>query len=559
MRETILTALALLGLSALTGLAWWLPNRPLAGAAGLPAGRINAVSFAPFRPGESPLTRRFPTEAEADADLALLAPKVRAIRTYAAEEGNYDIAALAARHGLKLWLGLWLGSDRARNARELARGIAIARAWPGVIERVIVGNEVLLRHDLPAAELTADLDQVRASVPEPVTYADVWEFWRDNPGLAAHVDQVTVHLLPYWEDEPTGIDGAVAHVRAVYRQMQALFPGKPIIIGETGWPSEGRWRRDAAPSLVNQFVFLSRFMAAAAVDGFEYNLIEAFDQNWKAANEGTVGAHWGIWTVDRLPKFPPGLPVVNDPYWRWRAGASVGLGLLLAAVSGMRDRRGLALGVALGNALVFAWSGTVPMAFGVSLGVAAAVNLAGQGLLALLVLAAARGRLAGEPASAGVNAAGATASIRCLIRRGRLPPPAARLDVLAFVFTWTAAVLQILLVIDPRYRDFPTPVFAVPLVAIAARAALRDLPRGGGGREEAVLATVLIIGAAASAVQEGVLNRQSLIWNACALLLASPSGLRLLAPRRVRRPAVPEPAAAAATPSRPAIHPAHPR
>jgi len=99
----------------------------------------------------------------------------------------------------------------------------------------------------------------------------------------------------------------------------------------------------------------------------------------------------------------------------------------------------------------------------------------------------------------------------------------------------------------------------VPLVAIAARAALRDLPRGGGGREEAVLATVLIIGAAASAVQEGVLNRQSLIWNACALLLASPNGLRLLAPRRMRRPAVPEPAAAAATPSRPAIRPAHPR
>ncbi len=551
MRETILTALTLLGLSALTALAWWLPNRPLPGAAGLPGGRINAVSFAPFRPGESPLTGRFPTEAEVDADLALLAPRVRAIRTYAANEGKYDIAALAARHGLKLWLGIWLGQDRTRNARELARGIAIARAWPATIERVIVGNEVLLRRDLPPAELAADLDQVRASVPEPVTYADVWDFWQRNPGLAAHVDQVTVHLLPYWDDEPTGIDGAVAKVRAVYRQMRALFPDKKVIIGETGWPSEGRWRRDAAPSRVNQFVFLTRFIAAAAEDGFEYNLIEAFDQSWKAANEGTVGARWGLWTADRVAKFPPGLGVVNDPVWRWRAAASIGLGLLLAAVSGMRDRRGLALGAALGNALVFAWSGTVPIAFRIELGAAAAVNLAAQCILALLSMAAARGRLAGEPASAGVNAAGATEYLRCLIRRGRLPPPAERLDVLAFVFTWTAAVLQILLVIDPRYRDFPTPVFAVPLVAIAARAALRDLPRGGGGREEAVLAAVLIIGAAASVEQEGVLNRQSLIWNACALLLASPSCLRLLAPRRS--------AVAAATPSRPAIHPAHPR
>jgi hypothetical protein len=245
--------------------------------------------------------------------------------------------------------------------------------------------------------------------------------------------------------------------------------------------------------------------------------------------------------------------VVDDPYWRWRAAASIGLGLLLVAVGGLRDWRCLTLGVVLGNALVFAWSGTVPLAFGVGLGVAAAVNLAGQCLLAVLVMAAARGR----PALAGVNAAGATAYLRCLIRRGRLPPPSARLDVLAFVFTWTAAVLQILLVIDPRYRDFPTPTFAVPLVAIAARAALRELPRGGGGREEAVLAAVLIMGAAASAVQEGVLNRQSLIWNACALLLASPSCLRLLAPRRLARR--PEPAIAAATPRRPAIRPAHPR
>jgi exo-beta-1,3-glucanase (GH17 family) len=544
-RKLLLTVLVALGGAALTGLGWWLPNRPAAAGPRFPDGRLNAVSFAPFRPGQSPLTGRFPSAAEVAADLALLAPHVRAIRSYAAIEGDYDLPALAARQGLKLWLGIWLGQDRVQNGREIARGIAIARAWPGTVERVIVGNEVLLRRDLPPAELMADIDTVRAAVSVPVTYADVWEFWQRTPDIAAHVDAVTVHLLPYWEDTPTGIAGAVAQVRAVFRQMQARFPGKPVVIGETGWPSAGRWRRDAAPSRVNQASFVRRFVAAAVAEGFDYNLIEAFDQDWKAADEGTVGARWGLWTADRQAKFLGGGPVVEDPAWRWRALAAVGLGLLLAAAMLVADWRLAALGLALGNALVFAWAGTVPIAFLPGLRLAAAVNLPGQGLLAWLLLDTVRRRLAGEPASTAPNAAEATAHLRALLRRGRLPPREAWLDDVTFLFTWTAALLQLLLVIDPRYRDFPTASFAVPLVTVAARGVLlRDFPRGGGGREEFWLAAVLILGAVASAVQEGFSNRQSLVWNAAALVLALPIVRRLLA---------------AARPSRPALRPAHPR
>ena len=90
-----LPALALLLI--LTALAWWLPNREQAGEVPLPTDRFNSVSFAPFRPGQSPLRGVFPSAAEVEADMALVAPRVRAIRTYAALEGDYDIAAIAAR------------------------------------------------------------------------------------------------------------------------------------------------------------------------------------------------------------------------------------------------------------------------------------------------------------------------------------------------------------------------------------------------------------------------------------------------------------------------------
>ena len=103
------------------------------------------------------------------------------------------------------------------------------------------------------------------------------------------------------------------------------------------------------------------------------------------------------------------------------------------------------------------------------------------------------------------------------------------------MFAWTAGVLQILLVFDPRYREFLLPNFAVPLVVLLARALAGGfLPRGHGGREEVLLASVLSVGAVASAVQEGALNGQSLLWNACVIALSLPLWWSVLpAPRRV--------------------------
>ncbi len=508
---------AVLALAALTALGWAAANRPA--AVDWPEGRINSVSFAPFRPGQSPLTDTFPSAAEVDADMALLAPRVRAVRTYASLEGDYDTAALAEKHGLKLWLGVWLGADRARNAAEIEAGIRIARAHPGTVERIVVGNEVLLRRDLPPEELTADIDQVRAAVAQPVTYADVWEFWEQFPEVARHVDIVTIHLLPYWEDDPIGIDRAVAHVGDIHRRISALFPGKPVAIGETGWPSAGRWRRDAAPGRIAEARFIAGFVALAGREGFDYNLVEAFDQDWKSADEGTVGARWGLWGSDRAEKFPDPSRVSEDPGWPARAAAAAGLGILLLGVSlaaapSFEPSRGRRAGV------------REPVLAMMSFAVAG--NLAGQALLGLLLLRRARALLDGARP---VHRTGAEATRAA--RRMVLPDTAdAAFDDLSFLFVWAAAVLQMLLLFDPRYRDFPTASFAVPLVAVGARALLSDLPENGGGREEAAAGGALAACALASAALEGPFNMQSLVWNAAALILAAPPLLRLRARRR---------------------------
>jgi len=528
----------LLLLAAIVVLGWYLPNRPQAADVAMPGARFNSLSFAPFHDGQSPLTGSFPSAAQVDADLALVATRARGVRTYAAIEGDYDVAALAGAHGLAVWQGIWLGADRVQNAREIAKGIALANRYPDVITRVVVGNEVLLRRDLTAPELEADLDQVRAAIHQKVTYADVWEFWRQFPELAAHVDIVTIHLLPYWEDDPTGIAGAVAHVRDVYRTMAARFAPKPVAIGETGWPSRGRWRRDAAPSRVNQAVFVREFIALSAREGFDYNLIEAFDQGWKYQSEGVVGANWGIWTADRAEKFPAQGGVVEDPSWPVKAAASIGLGLLLLACAGWRGRCARAfgalavLGFALGAALAWAAGQAAPVLYDPYVRLAAAGNLVGQAALAFLLMRRAGAILAGQALPPRRDGAQATETIRALLH---LRWPAGwqnwAFDDLAFLFLWTGAVLQALLVFDARYRDTGLAAFAVPVIASLARMALGDWPVARG-RAEWVAGGVLALGAVVSAIEEGALNLPFLAWSLGALILAAPY---MLGPARDRR------------------------
>ena len=82
--------------------------------------------------------------------------------------------------------------------------------------------------------------------------------------------------------------------------------------------------------------------------------------------------------------------------------------------------------------------------------------------------------LAGQPLPPRRTGADATAAVRGLLCL-RLPRGEWLFDDFSFVFVWTAAVLQLLLLFDPRYRDFPVPTFAVPVVAVVVRALLRGL------------------------------------------------------------------------------------
>lgn len=289
--------------------------------------RIQGFSFQPMRPWNDPVKHILPTEEEIEQDLQLLAGKTNAIRTYSVEGVLAKIPELARRHGLNVTLGVWLDGNLEQNEEQIATAIRVARSNYRNVIRVIVGNEVLYRQELTIAQLKGYLDRVRTALDVPVSTAEPWHIWYKNPELIEHADFVAIHLLPYWEGIP--LSHAITHVVEHYDLVARTFPGKEVVIGEVGWPSNGRIRQGAVASTANQAIFLRRFLERAETLGYVYYVMEAFDQVWKRQGEGSVGAYWGVFNAERKPKFPFTKPIVGVPEWQMLAAISVSFAAII--------------------------------------------------------------------------------------------------------------------------------------------------------------------------------------------------------------------------------------
>ena len=320
--------------------------------------RVQGMAFSPFYSGQNPVYQVLPSADQIEADLALLADKATAVRTYSSLKSLNLVPGIAARHQLKVAVGAWVDRDKRTNELEVQAAINLAQEHANVI-RLIIGNEAILRGDLTVEQLGRLLDRARAEIEQPVSTAEPWNVWLSHPQLAEHVDFITVHLLPYWEGVP--VEGAIDYLAMRMRQLETRFPDKLIVIGEVGWPSNGRTRGAAVASTSNEALFLRRFLARAREEGYIYYIMEAFDQPWKAQYEGAVGAYWGVYDVERRPKFAFVEPIVRIPQWQSLAAASVVIaGLLLALfyahshALGARGRMLLAL-VVYATAAVAVW------------------------------------------------------------------------------------------------------------------------------------------------------------------------------------------------------------
>ncbi|HSI22484.1 MAG TPA: hypothetical protein VK959_05620 [Methylophilaceae bacterium] len=467
--------------------------------------RLDCVSYAPYHlPGQTPLdpAMRIPKEQIA-ADLAALASITHCVRIYAVDQGLEYVPELARELGLKVLLGAWIGRDPVANRTQLETVIRLANRYPDTVRAVIVGNEVLLRQEQPEAAMRAMLDEVRGRVSVPVTYADVWEFWLRHPSLAEGVDFLTIHILPYWEDEPVAVDRALEHVAQVRQRMLEHYK-KPVLIGETGWPSAGRQREGARPGTVEQAQYVRSFIRKAHDAGWEYNLIEAIDQPWKRLLEGTVGGYWGILDQDLQPKFPFAGPIQErasvQPYLLAALAGSalcIGLACLLGRARSWRLLTHAAAGAWAGGVLWLAWEhGLVAYRNPWEWMVLGMIALAGIGLVLGMAGRRDQNVLPGF--------------IEAIQQRQNRWLPALRMTVL-----FAAATSALLLLADPRYRDFPLWLYALPLISLLTLSRMSH-----AGREEKLCAGIIALAGIARWAMEP-LNPQAQAWLALCLLLAA--------------------------------------
>jgi exo-beta-1,3-glucanase (GH17 family) len=291
---------------------------------------FKCICYSGYRDGQAP-GQSEPNEAQVREDLVLLKKFTHEIRTYGSGKGTHGnfIPKIADELGLKVHLGIWIDDTYSDdvNIGALRDAFALIREGHKSIKSVIVGNEFMFRvrnidkrpADPAMARLLRYVKMVQDSIPASilVTNADTWSDVNSNSDeFIKSLDYVIWHTHPWWENQPiANASKYVASRLAIMQTKVAKVGGKPLILGETGWPTLAN-NGPAVGSPANQFQFYKDMQAWAWNTRSEYWAFTGFDESWKNA-EGTVGGHWGLWFSNRQP-----LQIITDidklqPKYMW--------------------------------------------------------------------------------------------------------------------------------------------------------------------------------------------------------------------------------------------------
>ncbi len=259
---------------------------------------IHGISFSPYVEGQGPGTD-VPID-QIKERLAVVSPSVRWVRSFSCTEGHEHTPEIARQAGLKTMVGVWLDGDREHNELELENALQLAN--DGAVDILAVGNEVLLRGDLSEDELLDYLERAKQGANGvPVGYVDAYFEFTDHPRVTDACDVVLANCYPFWEGCPA--DHALLYMKEMYRRAVEAAKGKRVIVSETGWPNIGSAEGGAVPSYENAIKYFIDTCRWAEQDNIEMFYFSSFDEAWKVGAEGDVGAYWGLWDKDGVPKY----------------------------------------------------------------------------------------------------------------------------------------------------------------------------------------------------------------------------------------------------------------
>ena len=266
---------------------------------------LRGLCYGPFREGQSPDWQLYPSEAQMTEDLNIMKRSTSRIRTYGLENTLYHIPRLCNDAGIECYPCAYVNENATPewNEAEIQRLIAVGKQGLPTTKGLIVGNEYMLRAEgrgqfLQAKEKIISLvNRVRNETGMPTGTTDGWHLWNYGTSidLVNACDFIMMHIHPFWESKYSSpnlsVETAVSHVAEKYNLVRQRYSrlGKPVILGETGWPSSGAANYAAVPSQENQSRFIEEFLSKARSDNIDYFIFEAFDESWKGQIENSFG------------------------------------------------------------------------------------------------------------------------------------------------------------------------------------------------------------------------------------------------------------------------------
>lgn len=259
---------------------------------------IHGISFSVYLEGQEPGSQV--SVEQIRERMKIIQPYVKWVRSFSCTDGNELIPQVAREFGIKTLVGAWLGDDLDKNEAEIQALIKAAKA--GYADILAVGNEVLLRGDLSEEEIISAINRVKTAAPGiPVGYVDAYFEFPAHPKITEACDVILINCYPFWEECP--IQFSIPYMKDMYRQAVGAAPGKKVIITETGWPNLGAPEGGAVPSRENALKYFIDTYSWADEENIEIFYFSSFDETWKIAAEGDVGAYWGLWDKDGNLKY----------------------------------------------------------------------------------------------------------------------------------------------------------------------------------------------------------------------------------------------------------------
>jgi len=277
-------------------------SSPAASADGVPQGY--GIVYSPYQ-----ANRDCKTQDQVNSDFeqimayaAANGEKYDFVRLYGADcNGPSMVLNVCEKYDLKIFGGIYNVLTDDAMATELALLIKqvsdSGKGWSR-FNTISIGNEVVNMGQLAASAMAGKVSTARAvlnaagySGPMVAVDTAVAMIAHGKEGLCGASDYVAVNAHPFFDGNVAAADSG----EWLLHQMQELSTvcGKPVLITETGWPTQGSSNGKAVPSVQNQKAALSSMKSTVSSNVIWFT---AFNDMWKENTAATFNAeqYWGM-------------------------------------------------------------------------------------------------------------------------------------------------------------------------------------------------------------------------------------------------------------------------